>query len=104
MAFYVGTHAREIAIRMAIGAAPGTVRRLVLGRGLVIVAGGIGLGIVGALFATRLLQTLLFGVTTTDLATYALVTVVLLGVATVANALPALRATRIPPQVTLRSE
>jgi putative ABC transport system permease protein len=104
MAFYVGTRAREIAIRMAIGAAPGAVRRLVLGRGLAIVGGGIVAGLIGAVIASRFVASLLYGITPTDPLTYALVAFVLLAVAAVANALPAFRATRIPPQTTLRAE
>jgi putative ABC transport system permease protein len=95
---------REIGIRMALGARPGSVLRLIVGQGVVLAAIGVALGIAGALALTRVLTTLLFGVTPTDSSTLALVVLILIGSAVLASYLPARRAMRVDPSVALRVE
>lgn len=103
-AYGVAQRTREIGIRMALGATPTAVRRMVLGEGLRLTLAGIALGMMLAVAATRLLAGMLFGVKTTDPATLVGVTLLLLAVATAAVWVPALRATRIEPQSALRHD
>jgi ABC-type antimicrobial peptide transport system permease subunit len=93
----------EIGIRMALGASPATVRRLVLRDTLRLAVLGVALGIVGALVLARLVASLLFGVTPTDPLTFAAVVAVLTSVAALAGYLPAARAARIEPMSALRT-
>jgi ABC-type antimicrobial peptide transport system permease subunit len=97
MAYGVAQRTREFVIRLALGARPGELRRLVMRGGLAMVAAGLVVGILAAAFATRLLATALDGVNRLDPATFAGVALVLLAVATLASSLPARRATRIDP-------
>jgi putative ABC transport system permease protein len=95
---------RELGIRIALGAAPAQVRRLVVGRGVVLVLIGVAAGIVGAMVLTRFMGSLLFGVGATDPITYAAVAAILVGAALLASYLPARRATRVDPILALRAE
>jgi putative ABC transport system permease protein len=95
---------REIGIRMALGARPASVLRLIVGQGVLLAAIGVALGLAGAVALTRVLTTLLFGVTPTDAPTLALVVMVLIGSAVFASYLPARRAMRVDPSVALRVE
>jgi putative ABC transport system permease protein len=104
LAYSVTQRRQEIGIRMAVGAERGDVLRLVLGGGLKLVALGVVLGLAGALALTRLLQGLLFGVTAHDPLVFAGNAALLLTVAMLACALPALRASRVDPMATLRSD
>jgi putative ABC transport system permease protein len=104
MAHLVAFRTSEIGIRMALGASPGTVMRMVLGHGRRLTLAGVALGIVGGLAASRLLQQTLFEVDATDPLIYLAVSVTLLLVAECASFVPARRATRIDPVVALRSE
>jgi predicted permease len=104
MAYSVSRRTREIGIRVALGATAGQVHRLVAGQGLLLTAAGVALGLVGALAATRLMSTLLFGVGATDPTTFLVVPVLLLGVGLVACYLPARRATRVDPVIALHHE
>ncbi|HEX7049883.1 MAG TPA: ABC transporter permease [Longimicrobiales bacterium] len=104
MTYAVAQRTREIGIRMALGADPGSVRRLVVGRALALAATGLGVGLLGALALTRLLGSLLYGVTATDPLTYGAVALTLIGVAFLAGYLPARGATRVDPTVALRAE
>lgn len=103
-AYVVGRRTSEFGIRMALGAAPERVLGGALLRGMAPVAGGIALGVVGALVATRLLAFLLFGVEPTDPWTFGAVVLVLGTSALAATALPAWRASRVDPMAVLRNE
>ncbi len=104
IAYSVVQRTPEIGVRMAIGAQRRDVLQLVLAGGLRLVAIGIALGLAGAFALTRLLQSLLFGVTAHDPLVFAGNAALLLAVATAACLLPALRATRVDPLIALRAE
>jgi predicted permease len=103
-AYSVSQRTREIGIRMALGAREGTILSLVLRQGMVLVVIGIGVGAVAALFAMRLAESMLFGISTSDPITFAGVSLLLLTVALVANLVPARRVMRIDPVNALKSE
>ncbi|MGH9848742.1 MAG: ABC transporter permease [Blastocatellia bacterium] len=100
----VSGRTREIGIRMALGAQPATVARLVLREGLSLTLFGILLGLVAAIAATGFLSSFLYGVAQRDLPTFVVAGVVLLSVAALACYLPARRATKVDPLVALRHE
>ncbi len=102
MAYLVAQRTNEIGIRMALGARPGDVLRLVLGHGMRLVLLGIAAGVFSALALTRLMRTLLFDVSPADPLTFIAVSLALAAVAFVAGWLPALRAARIDPVLALR--
>lgn len=104
LAYHVTQRTREIGIRMALGARRPDVVRLVVRGGLTLVAAGVGLGLAGAYAFTRVLRSLLFGVTPTDPLTFTAVPLLLVAVALLASYLPARRATRVDPIVALRYE
>jgi ABC-type antimicrobial peptide transport system permease subunit len=104
VAAMVRERTRELGVRMALGASTGDLRRMVLRRGLTITMLGMALGLFGALLANRLLSTMLYEVTPTDLTTFAAVTGFLLGVAALAIQIPARSTTRIDPVIVLRAE
>jgi putative ABC transport system permease protein len=94
----------DIGIRMALGARGMDVLKVVLGQGLKLTLMGVATGVTGALALTRVLSSLLYGVTPTDPVTLVSVSFVLIGVALLASYLPARRAARIDPMVALRYE
>ena len=104
IAFTVSQRTREIGIRMALGAAQGTVLSMILRQGLSLVIIGLAVGVVGALVLTRFMSDLLFGVAPTDPLTFVAVAAVLLGVAVIACIVPARRATTIDPLLALRTD
>ena len=104
MSLVVSARTREIGIRIALGADQSRVRRQVVGEGLSLVSVGAAIGIVGALVATRVLQSLLYDLKPTDPITYISIVAVLGAAAFAASWIPARRAARVDPVVALRSE
>ena len=104
MSYWVRRRVHEIGIRMALGARPGALLKMVLGQGLAMTAVGLVIGIGLALLLGRSIASLLYGVAGTDLRTYAAVSAVLILTAIVATIVPALRAARVEPSTALRHE
>ena len=104
MSHLVSQGTRDIGLRMALGAERGRVRRMVMRQGVELTVAGVVIGLAGAAALTRLMASLLFGVTTTDTVTFSAVPVLLVGIALVASYLPARRATNVDPVVALRDE
>jgi ABC-type antimicrobial peptide transport system permease subunit len=104
IAYTVAQRTHEIGIRLALGAQRRDILRLVLRQGFTLVALGIALGLAGAIAATRALRSLLFGVSPTDPATFALIPLLLALVALLACWFPARRAMKVDPLVALRCD
>jgi len=104
LAYNVAQRTQEIGIRMALGAQRRDVLGLVLRHGMALVAAGIAVGVVGAFALTRVMRSLLFGVSPTDPLTFTIVPLLLCGVAFLASWLPARRAAKVDPMVALRYE
>ena len=104
IAYSVTQRTREIGVRMALGAARGTVRAMVLGDAMRAVLPGVVVGLVGALALSRVLRGMLYGVSATDPTVFAAVAVLLTAVATAAAWIPARRATRVDPLEAIRAD
>ncbi|MBV9612107.1 MAG: FtsX-like permease family protein [Acidobacteriaceae bacterium] len=104
LAYSVGLRTREIGVRVALGAEPKNIIRLIVGQGFLLLALGTAIGLAGAFSLTRFLESLVFGVSTVDPATFMIVAAVLIAVGALASYLPARRAARIDPMGALRAE
>jgi len=104
VAYSVAQRTREVGIRMALGAQRGDVLRLILMKGLALIAWGTALGLIGCYWLSRLVSSQLYGVTPYDPLSFATAAVVLVGVAMLASYIPARRATKVDPLVALRYE
>lgn len=103
LSYTVAQRKAEMGIRMAMGAAPGNVVRLIVVQGTRLALWGLALGLLGALAITRFLQTLLFGGGTADPVTFAVVLALVFAAALLASWFPARRATRNDPMIILRA-
>jgi putative ABC transport system permease protein len=103
-AYSVTQRTREIGVRIAVGAQARDVVRLVMGGAMRLAAAGVGIGLLGALAATRLLSAQLYGISAHDPLTYLFLSLLLAAVALLASLLPALRATRVDPMSALRAD
>ncbi|HEV8151025.1 MAG TPA: FtsX-like permease family protein, partial [Gemmatimonadales bacterium] len=104
LAFSVSSRTNEIGIRMSLGADAGSIQRMILGEGSAVLALGLGLGIAGAFSAAGVIRRLLFGIAPHDPGTFVAVTMMMAAIGIVACWIPARRAARIDPAVTMRSE
>ena len=104
MAYMVNQGTREIGIRLALGATQSNILRLVVRQGMTLALTGVGIGLAGAFAVTRLMRSLLFGVRSTDPITFVAIAALLSSIALIASYIPARRAARIDPMVSLRCE
>jgi ABC-type antimicrobial peptide transport system permease subunit len=104
IAYLVSQRTREIGIRLALGATPRHILRLMMGQGLKLTLIGVAIGFAGAIAVTRLMKSLLFAVAPNDLTTFGISAIVLIVVALLACFIPARRATKVDPLVALRYE
>ena len=104
IAYSVAQRTREIGVRVALGAQRQNVLRMVLGDGAVLAAIGVGIGLVGALFVTRFMRSMLYGVSPFDPVSFVAVAAILSAIAFIASYVPARRAAKVDPIVALREE
>jgi putative ABC transport system permease protein len=104
MAYLVNQGTREIGIRIALGASQRNILSLVVQRGMALALSGVMIGLAAAFLLTRLIRSLLFGVEATDPMTFAVISLLLFLIAMLASYIPARRATRTDPMVSLRCE
>jgi putative ABC transport system permease protein len=104
ISFSTSQRTHEIGLRMALGAEGSDILKMVVGEGVLLVLAGLGLGLAGAFALTRLLKSMLFGVTATDPITFIAISILLFGVALLASFIPARRATKVSPMIALRHD
>jgi putative ABC transport system permease protein len=104
IAYTTALRSREIGVRLALGAQSKDVLKLIIGQGIRLALAGLLLGLGGALSLTRVMKTLLFGISATDPLMFAVIALLLMVVALAACWLPARRATKVDPMIALRSE
>ena len=104
IAYLVGQGSREVGIRLALGATPKNIMTLIVRGGMTLAFWGVGIGIGGAIVVSRLMRSLLFGIGVTDVVTFAAVPALLACIAFLASYIPARRAARIDPSISLRCE
>ncbi|HEX8186644.1 MAG TPA: FtsX-like permease family protein, partial [Blastocatellia bacterium] len=104
MSYLVSQRKSEMGIRLALGAQSWDIMRLILGEGLKLISIGVTVGLGAAVALTRLLSSLLFGVSATDPMTFAFISLSLVAVALLASFVPARRATKVDPMIALRNE
>jgi putative ABC transport system permease protein len=104
LSYSVSQRTREIGIRMALGASRGQILQIIMKQGVILTLAGVALGLIVALASMRLIQGMLYGVSSTDATTYLSVPVVLLAAALAATFIPARRATKVDPLNALRHE
>jgi putative ABC transport system permease protein len=104
MSYWVNQRTHEIGLRMALGARPGAILRMVIGQSALMVSAGVGIGVGGALLLTRIMSGLLFGTSATDGWTFISIPLLLSAIALLAAYVPARRAARVDPLVALRHE
>jgi putative ABC transport system permease protein len=102
--YVVTSRTFEIGVRMAIGATPADVLRMILGQSIAMAVVGVGLGLVGCVLTTRVLSTFLFGIQATDPATFGGAALLLLAVAAAASYIPSRRAATVDPMIALKME
>jgi putative ABC transport system permease protein len=104
MSYAVAQRTREIGIRMALGAQRSDILRMTVAQGLKLVGLGLVIGLAAAFLLTRVMASLLFGISATDPLTFLSISLVLLSVAVLASYLPARRATKVDPMIALRAQ
>jgi putative ABC transport system permease protein len=104
MSYSVAQRTQEIGIRITLGARRADVMQMTIKQGLKLVGAGMILGLAAAFILTRLLESLLFGISATDPATFFGISLVLLAIAILASYIPALRATKVDPIIALRAQ
>jgi ABC-type antimicrobial peptide transport system permease subunit len=104
MAYLVNQGTRELGIRIALGASPGNILRLVVRQGMVLAFSGVAIGLVAAFLLVRLMRSMLFGVEVTDPITFTGISLLLAIIALLACYIPAQRAARIDPMISLRCD
>jgi putative ABC transport system permease protein len=104
MSYSVSQRTHEIGVRMALGARPRDVLRIIVKQGITLVGIGLGIGLIGAAALSRVMESLLFGIGATDAATFVLVSLLLSAIALLACFIPARRATKVDPMIALRYE